>query len=59
MQVKGHQVDEAMLFLVVPSDTIRGNRHGKFHQKMKKNFCTVRLKEHWKRLPREVVECLV
>lgn len=51
-----YQVGEARFFLVVPSDRIRGNRHRKFHQNMKKNFCTVWLAERWNRRPREVVE---
>ncbi|KGL80723.1 hypothetical protein N309_08563, partial [Tinamus guttatus] len=28
----------------------------KFHRNLRKNFLTVRLTEHWNRLPREVVE---
>ncbi|KFV80022.1 hypothetical protein N308_11373, partial [Struthio camelus australis] len=30
--------------------------HRKFHLKLRKNFLTVRVTEHWTRLPREVVE---
>ncbi|KGL80812.1 hypothetical protein N309_15311, partial [Tinamus guttatus] len=28
----------------------------KFHMNLRKNFLTVRVTEHWNRLPREVVE---
>ncbi|KFV75458.1 hypothetical protein N308_15096, partial [Struthio camelus australis] len=31
-------------------------QHRKFHLNMRKNFLTVRVTEHWTRLPREVVE---
>ncbi|KGL82044.1 hypothetical protein N309_12339, partial [Tinamus guttatus] len=31
-------------------------KHQKFRMNLRKNFLTVRVTEHWNRLPREVVE---
>mgnify|MGYP001858293534 CR=1 FL=1 len=52
-------MDGARLFSVVLSNKAVGNghqlEHMKFHTNMRKNF-TLRVTEHWHRLPREVAE---
>ena len=52
-------MDKARLFLVVHSNRTRSNGlklvHRKFCTNVQKNF-TIRVMEHWHRLPREVVE---
>jgi len=45
---------------VVPSNRTRGNghklEHGKFYTNTRMNFITVRVTEHWNRLPRGAVK---
>ena len=56
----GNHGDGARLFLVVPSHRTRDNGHKlqyrKSHVNTRKNFLTLRVMEHWNRLPREAVE---
>ena len=52
-------MDGARLFLVAPCNTPRSSRHKlkhrKFYLNTRKNF-TLKVAEHWNRLPREAVE---
>ena len=56
----GRQKDEARLFPVVCTVRIRSIglklEHRKFCINMNKNFLTVRVMEHWNRLPREALD---
>ena len=48
------------IFLAVPSNRTKDNghnpKHRKFHLNMRKNFFTMKVTEHWNRLPTDVVE---
>ena len=53
------QVYGAGLFSALSSDRTRDNVHKikhKFHLNMRKNFYTVRVTEHWNKLPREAIK---
>jgi len=39
-----------------PGAMAKKMEHRKFHINMQKNFLTVKVTEHWNRLPREVLE---
>jgi len=56
----GCQENGARLFSVVPSSRTRVNGHKlkrkMFQLNMRKNFFTLRVAEHWNRLPRELVD---
>jgi len=56
----GCQEDGARIFSMVPSNRMRGKehrlKHKEFHLNKRKNFFTLRVSEHWNRLPGEAVE---
>ena len=48
---------------MVPNGKTKGNghksEHRKFHLKVRKNFFTLKVADHWNKLPREIVESLL
>jgi len=56
----GFKEDRARFFSVIPSDRTRGNgqklKYRMLYLNIGKHFFTVRVTEHWHRLPRKVVE---
>ena len=54
------QVDDAGLFSVMCSNRTRGSghklEHRKFYLNLRKNFFTLRVTEHWNKLPREAMK---
>ena len=54
------QVSEGRFFLAANNNRTRGNwhklEHGKLHTNTMKNLFTVKVTEHWHRLPRGIVE---
>jgi len=52
----GCKEDGARFFSVMPGDKTRGKlKHRRLPLNVRKHFFTVRVMEHWHRLPREVV----
>jgi len=55
-----HLINKQILWSLEPSDRTRRNgpnlKHRRFHLNSREHFLSVRVIEHWHRLPREVVE---